>query len=920
MPISYRPHWLPVVVVISVAACASTHCSRTKGVRTDEDPATTVSSQTAAAGSTAPRKPPALGVESCAVDVKPRYLRLDRAGGEAQLEVTAQSDCSWDLVFGLDWVSAQKVQAAGEGGRTTTVRVSVPANEGPDRIGVLRVAELPVAVAQAGSGPVTGHPRLWIRSQDVPALRARATKDNPAYRAVLKVAEEHQELFDKELFPGGKPARPWPDEGSGNLHDTYAEETAVIFAYLSLVAPDEAERTKYAAQAKQVLMYMIREANKPGEGPFRADFGNGERLRYNGEQWGLIVDWLYPHFTAEERTAIRRAFVSWSEWQAKETAWFRDREPRNDPGALRGIESRWIVNNTYAGTARNLIMQAMSLDPVDDPKGELRAYFDEGVKNLLYIQHHVLGEGGDASGGVPVEGPFAYGMEATECVVDGLLALLTAGYVDPQKWGAQATFFVGDRYFTDMIAFYRQLMEPRPGPVLGENFIGYEGPHSEQRPGPAAYSFWQIEQHTPIGVAAHLTGNLALRDRVRWLLLDGSADGAEELESRAATGSSRAILTHILLDPKLPPPKDFGNDLPLTFYAQSQGRLLTRSDWGPDAGWFGATCNWKTIDHQIETCGTFHFYFDGEWVSQPFNGYAGSGFADSPDYFNAMAIQNHPTETEDWDAEYLRRGGQTRYNLGNPSHAVGDYKDFVVMTTDSTTLYNREDSPPAREVIQGARTFVYLRPNALVIHDRAETKRKGLFKRFWMNLPSKPDIQGRQLRSRNGGLQIRLDTLLPASAVITEAKVEDLDGLAPPQIQIMKTHVRVEDPAKPQRLRMLNVIQGFSDKAAEAKPAPLAGLPAGFDGAALGQYAVVLVGERAPIDAGGLTYTVPAGVTRHIFVGLPPGDSYDVQVADGKLAISAGTAFEVDPVGVMTYRAPAIGAQTEDPSGKPAPR
>src|SRR4029453_5991808 len=103
--------------------------------------------------------------------------------------------------------------------------------------------------------------------------------------------------------------------------------------------------------------------------------------------------------------------------------------------------------------------------------------------------------------------------------------------------------------------------------------------------------------------------------------------------------------------------------------------------------------------------------------------------------------------------------------------------ELMVMTTDSTKLYNHKEDPVATDVVQGARSFVFVRPNALVIHDRAESKSAGRFKRFWMNLPAAPQIKGRTLRAEaGGGVKIRLDAVAPASARIDNVPVEDLDG------------------------------------------------------------------------------------------------------------------------------------------------
>lgn len=96
--------------------------------------------------------------------------------------------------------------------------------------------------------PVAGHPRLWITRDDVPRLRANATDANPAWRdgLALAAARAKQSMDDGETRT---------EDGGGEAYEVVWSETfAELFAFLSLVAPDSAERADYGSRARQLLM------------------------------------------------------------------------------------------------------------------------------------------------------------------------------------------------------------------------------------------------------------------------------------------------------------------------------------------------------------------------------------------------------------------------------------------------------------------------------------------------------------------------------------------------------------------------------------------------------------------------------------------------------------------------------------------
>ena len=110
--------------------------------------------------------------------------------------------------------------------------------------------------------PVASHPRLWITSSDIPRLRRWAVGSNPIYQQGLVPALNNAiKIYDTNFFPNGRPNPVYPDPGDtqgyqGNL----TEQSGLILALGSLVAPDASARILYAERARNLLMYAMNQA------------------------------------------------------------------------------------------------------------------------------------------------------------------------------------------------------------------------------------------------------------------------------------------------------------------------------------------------------------------------------------------------------------------------------------------------------------------------------------------------------------------------------------------------------------------------------------------------------------------------------------------------------------------------------------
>ncbi len=288
-------------------------------------------------------------------------------------------------------------------------------------------AALPVPV------PVTGHPRLWLTQDDLPRYRAWATDANPLWRdGFWPLVQRMTADMDAGLVP---------DQDTGMRgYDPYPTESyAELFAFVSLVHPDEAIREEYAGRARSLLMFAISEAAKgPAVGePFRDPeftIPASDRLRWWGDAWPLTVDWIYPSLTQDDRKAIRDVFARWSEEMV--TQGFNHPEPvglTNDPALFENTPAfRYAGNNYFGSHLRNVGMMALAIDPADDPQGDLAGWLANVIGAHLYMNDQLRRT--DAAGGMAPEG-FEYSPQALAYIVQFLLALHTAGLDDPARWG-----------------------------------------------------------------------------------------------------------------------------------------------------------------------------------------------------------------------------------------------------------------------------------------------------------------------------------------------------------------------------------------------------------------------------------------------------------------------------------------------------
>ncbi|HVY45024.1 MAG TPA: hypothetical protein VHB21_04055 [Minicystis sp.] len=750
-----------------------------------------------------------------------------------------------------------------------------------------------------------GHPRLFVRASDLPRLRSWAVPSNPSWRALQQLATTSRADMDSGKVP---------DADECAYQNRYCESYAELFAFLSLVDPSPAAREDAARRARKLLMTLVGRASAaaPSDPKWGTRYATYNRSRWVGEAYGLVVDWIYPSLTAEDKKAIRSLFLRWSEDLLHATVTgYNHPEPIgviNDPVLVRDKHAvRFGANNYFVGHMRNLGLMAMSLDAADDPAEpgqkrtypRLRDYLGNAIGAWMYVQDHLFR--GEARGGAPPEG-FEYGPETLSYITELHLAIRTAGEEDPAKYGPQVAY--------DALPFWNE------APAAYVHALSPASIVHEAWEGPAYQAAWigdgenetpldPVDFFGPLGVYGMVANQPERVNAARFIELELATGGKAGFERRATAYHGglpylQALWYFLLFDPTAPAPTDFRAKLPLVHVDEGIGQIQARTSWKPDAAWFTYLCGWETIDHRHGDGNSFGFWRGGEWLTKERVGYG--WFFENSDQHDTLAIENAlPRHSDDQRiGSYQRRGSQYVFFSDDGkvlAHSFG--KDFVYALGDATGLYNSTHEGVV-DVTHASRSILWLEPDFIVLYDRATTKTPARFKRFYLQTPTEAKVSGGLATvTTKSGQQLFVRTLLPEKARIATLTYQ-ASGTEdrPAQNEPMTAVLRVEPRTVEKDARFLHVLEGASagDK---AEPSTLVQSASGtpFVGAAFKDAAVLF-----PVNVEAVTevdVTLPAGATRVFVTGLEPGAGYDVARQGPHLHIKKGGPERADSGGVL---------------------
>lgn len=804
---------------------------------------------------------------------------------------------------------------------------------------------------------VTSHPRLLITQADLPRLRSWATASNPMYVSLQTALNSAIGYYNNKFFPGGQPNSIWPDNGGTTWTAAVTESYAEFFAFWSLIDPIVANRPIHAQRARNLLMYVINQASlgKSAGVPFRdPQFMTYDRSRIYGEACPLTVDMIYNAkdaqnndiLTTADKAQIRNVFMTWCNDQL--TAYNHPTPVGLSNDKSISLTNRWILNNYYSGHARNVTFMSLSIDATDDAPvnpnlpysaldNSLRSYIYNATGAWLYQQYaqfetptvvsadynvsaNRLGMG---SGGFSAEGSL-YG-QSIGWVSEELLALKNAGWLDENVIGKQARLY-NNAYWSRLMDALINTIAPTPQVPASASYLGpvYFG---------ANYGDLLRSWVTPeifdvtasIGLTAMKSGNQNLLNKSLWFSKNALEGGSANWTQRASnfwpnSYATAGINYFLLFDPATSANViDPRPNMPTTFVDNSLNRISARTDWSTTATWFDWHCHWTSINHQSGDGNQFEFYRKGEWLIKERSGYSNDGIGYTSEFHNTLGLQNDvPANLQWFEGATSQRGGQWTNSaaIGDPTAINSIGNGFVYATGDATNLYNRYN---ATDILFASRSIVWLKPNFIVVYDRAKSKTANRFKRFFLQFTAPPAISGKNVTvSTPGGQKVYVSNLLPTTSVLTTAPSEILNSLA--QLEQTTSELKIEDPSNPSDIRFLNVIQGADGNVLQDVATSLQSTAGTlFEGSIVKNIAVLFpnVWNAAFTST---TYSVPSTVTSQIVTGLTPNTGYTVsQTPNGNnvtVTITLGGSAMSDAGGVLVIGNSTISALVNLPVTK----
>lgn len=817
--------------------------------------------------------------------------------------------------------------------------------------------------------PVTSHPRLWITTNDLPRLRAWATPTNPVYQALLPVLAGTMNNYDTLYFPGGVQNPNWPDIGdSQGYTGLISEEDAFILALFSLIHSNGNQRAIYAQRAANLIRVAMTQAAQGtlAGAPFRdTDFATYNRANATLETMPLAVDWIYnavgtngqPVLSAADKLAIRNGFIIWAEQCRHASTAGGDAPPLdvvNNPAILCPNQAayRMAANNYYLSHARLLTLMALAIDPVDDPPlnpslpdsaptNSLRSYISIATGAWLFQEYAMFGDGsqvaadygfsgygtnfGCVSGGMPAEG-MLYG-HSLEFLLSSLLALHTAGFGTTNLSGPQAKLvgaLVWDR-FCD--AWLSALM---PAPTVIETYLPLE--YQFMGYGDILRLYMTPDFSAMYSLLMLLDQNMGVSSRVsktRWLSIAAPEGGYSNLLNRIsvpwgnAQVNQSSVLYFLTLDPAtLAPPADPRPALPTLFYDASQSTLVGQSDWTTNRSMLHWRCSWNTINHQNADGGMFQFFRKGQFLTKEYSGYDAYGYGQSSWLHNTLALQNHcpagtPENLQWFETPLWETGSQWMLgtDTGDPLTYASGGTNYVFTYGDLTPLYNRPSvytpTNAALDILHASRSLLWLKPDHIIIYDRATSQTAGLFKRFNLCLPTAPSVSaltgGGSLLTETlpGGQQLFINSLLPAGGT---ASINSLSNVisSVAEGEPCQYRLTIEDTNHPTNIRFLHVLQG-ADAGKAADPVTHVQSTSGnaFEGVTV--QGVIVLFPVTPLSNNftRISYTAPSGVTNHYMAGLSPNASYRVTAQTNagqvQVVVTPGPGLTADSAGLLSF-------------------
>lgn len=340
------------------------------------------------------------------------------------------------------------------------------------------------------------------------------------------------------------------------------------------------------------------------------------------------------------------------------------------------------------------------------------------------------------------------------------------------------------------------------------------------------------------------------------------------------------------------------------YLARGTGLGFARSAWDAAATWVSFTCGGFVTDHLHQGHGHVNLW-RGEWLSVDGN-YGATNYG----YNHEACLHNVVTVNEQ---DVITGTNQASYSVARITHQEGnDLFDYV--RGNLTPVMEFFDGVVSGQYVQMAdhysREVLYLLPDTVVLLDRVRASDPAYFKRWQLNVPTQPVIDGTLITAvgAQGQSKLFVRSLLPQGAAISSVALSDINDWA----GLQGWQVRVRPAAQQTDDLFLHVLYA-ADAAAAAMPDtvridPASGEMVGMHMAAAPRNFLVLFSADplAEVPAPPIVYTYsPTADTLHVLAGMSPNTGYDVSVSaagsEQTATVSAGGDLLSSSEGILAF-------------------
>jgi hypothetical protein len=593
-----------------------------------------------------------------------------------------------------------------------------------------------------------------------------------------------------------------------------------------------------------------------GDGGFNSIFiDTTYTSRYLGKHLAMGLDWLwnYPGFSATLKSQVINMLIRWFNYV--QTNSYQNNNP---------------MSNYGAGSYDSRVMTALALLNRDPSGPTLLSQVLTWRQNyLIPALSPPAGGSGSLSGGFYAEG-WNYGPLATENLLLAGLALESAGQIPAAT---------AERTWASQVIDSLISSQPTASTV-------YDGGDWYAFPSP-------FPSTTLFTVLAAAANDPVAQSYANYII-----------QSKPAQNS---FLSMLFVNPSAPA-SSWGS-FPLQYYADGTGLVTARADWSYNSTWLAFQLgNLVGAGHESYSPGQLQIQRGADDLLVNANAVGGNqALSTKSSFSNLIAIndngagyQNYPWNMGVW--------------YGSPGVFISNYEataNYVYVDGDYRAAYSKNTNPggggPATQL---TRQVVYLRPDFIIVHDRAGTVLASFSKQLQWHFLNPVTVSGNSWIEAVGNSKLFGDSFSSVPLTTTTYPVVD-NGATVYRVATNNTSAA------------LNVQY---TTALETAPSSVAGMVATWrvvstnglmEGVQEGND-LVLFGTTGPVTSTSISYSVNgSGSIYNLLTDLQPNQTYKVYANGSLLATltssSQGTISFTTPTGTTGVTVTTTGGGTGNP-------